>query len=110
MFHSLKQLFARRADTPTAAIPSGERVYAIGDIHGRRDLFEVLVEAIEATTGYDEGKGHPQGKKQFIGKAHQVFAPQFISKVEGGKLTVVHTTSIEDGLYEPKADYTKQPL
>lgn len=48
MFHSLKQLFARRADTPTAAIPSGERVYAIGDIHGRRDLFEVLIEAIEA--------------------------------------------------------------
>ncbi|MDQ7247580.1 ABC transporter substrate-binding protein [Dongia sedimenti] len=71
---------------------------------------QALVEAIESTTGYDEGKGHPQGKKQFIGKAHQVFAPQFISKVEGGKLTVVHTTSIEDGLYEPAADYTKQPL
>jgi branched-chain amino acid transport system substrate-binding protein len=69
-----------------------------------------LVEAIESTTGYDEGKGHPQGKKQFIGKAHQVFAPQFISKVEGGKLTVVHTASIEDSLYEPKADYTKLPL
>ena len=69
-----------------------------------------LVEAIEATTGYDEGKGHPQGKKQFLGKAHQMFGPQFISKVEGGKLTVVHTTSIEDGLYEPKADYSKQSL
>ncbi len=69
-----------------------------------------LVEAIEATTGYDEGKGHPQGKKQFIGKAHQMFGPQFISEVKGGKLNVVHTTSIEDGLYEPKADYTKQAL
>jgi branched-chain amino acid transport system substrate-binding protein len=69
-----------------------------------------LIEAIEATTGYDEGKGHPQGKKQFLGKAHQMFGPQFISKVEGGKLTVVHTTSIEDGLYEPKADYTRQAL
>jgi branched-chain amino acid transport system substrate-binding protein len=69
-----------------------------------------LVEAIESTTGYDEGNGHPQGKKQFLGKAHQMFGPQFISKVEGGKLTVVHTTSIEDGLYEPAADYTKQPL
>jgi branched-chain amino acid transport system substrate-binding protein len=69
-----------------------------------------LIEAIEATTGYDEGKGHPQGKKQFLGKAHQMFGPQFISKVEGGKLTVVHTTSIEDGLYEAKADYTKQSL
>jgi branched-chain amino acid transport system substrate-binding protein len=30
--------------------------------------------------------------------------------VKGGKLNVVHTTSIEDGLYESKADYTKQPL
>lgn len=69
-----------------------------------------LIEAIESTTGYDEGKGHPQGKKQFLGKAHQMFGPQFISKVEGGKLTVVHTTSIEDSLYEPKADYTKQAL
>jgi branched-chain amino acid transport system substrate-binding protein len=71
---------------------------------------KALVEAIESTTGYDEGKGHPQGKKQFLGKAHQMFGPQFISKVEGGKLIVVHTTSIEDGLYEPAADYTQQPL
>jgi branched-chain amino acid transport system substrate-binding protein len=71
---------------------------------------KALVEAIESTTGYDEGKGHPQGKKQFLGKAHQMFGPQFISEVKGGKLNVVHTTSIEDGLYEPKADYTKQPL
>jgi hypothetical protein len=30
--------------------------------------------------------------------------------VEGGKLNVVHTASIEDSLYEPKADYTKLPL
>jgi branched-chain amino acid transport system substrate-binding protein len=71
---------------------------------------QALVEAIESTTGFEEGNGHPQGKKQFIGKAHQVFAPQFISKVEGGKLTVVHTTSIEDSLYETAGDYTKKPL
>jgi branched-chain amino acid transport system substrate-binding protein len=69
-----------------------------------------FIEAMESFTGFDEGKGHPQGKKQFIGKAHQVFGPQFISKVENGKLTVVHTTSIEDSLYEPEGDYTKQPL
>jgi branched-chain amino acid transport system substrate-binding protein len=69
-----------------------------------------LVEAIEATTGYDEGKGHPQGKKQFHGKAHQMFGSQFISEVKGGKLNVVHTSTIEDSLYEPKADYTKLPL
>lgn len=55
MFQALKQLFARSADTPTAAIPPGQRVYAVGDIHGRRDLFEVLVEAIEA----DDAAAHP---------------------------------------------------
>ena len=48
MFQALKQMLARGADTPAAAIPPGRRVYAVGDIHGRRDLFEVLVEAIEA--------------------------------------------------------------
>ena len=31
-----------------AAVPAGERVYAIGDIHGRLDLFEDLIAAIDA--------------------------------------------------------------
>ena len=30
-----------------AAVPDGQRVYAIGDIHGRSDLFITLIEAIE---------------------------------------------------------------
>lgn len=30
------------------SIPDGQRVYAIGDIHGRRDLFERIVEQIDA--------------------------------------------------------------
>ena len=30
-----------------AEIPAGQRVYAMGDIHGRLDLFEALIEAIE---------------------------------------------------------------
>jgi len=48
MFQALKQMFARGPDTPAPAIPPGQRVYAVGDIHGRRDLFEMLVEAIGA--------------------------------------------------------------
>ena len=32
----------------TAALPEGQRVYAIGDIHGRLDLFEQLIAAIDA--------------------------------------------------------------
>jgi branched-chain amino acid transport system substrate-binding protein len=69
-----------------------------------------LIEAMEATTGYEEGKEHPQGRKIFVGRIHQVFGPQFISRVEGGRLKVVHTTTPEEGLYEPEADYTTQPL
>lgn len=69
-----------------------------------------LVEATEALTEFPEGPEHPQGKKTFNGKIHQCFGSQNISKVEGGKLKVVHKTSIEDGLYEPEGDYTTQPL
>ena len=69
-----------------------------------------LVEATEALTEFPEGSEHPQGDKLFNGKTHQVFGHQSISKVEGGKLKVVHKTTIEDGLYEPEGDYTTQPL
>lgn len=30
-----------------ASVPAGERVYAVGDIHGRADLFIALIEAVE---------------------------------------------------------------
>jgi len=67
-----------------------------------------LVEATEAMTDMAEGPEHPQGAKVFNGKLHQVFGSQYISQVEGGKLKVVHKTSIEDGMYEGEADYTTQ--
>lgn len=69
-----------------------------------------LVEATEALTDFKDGAEHPQGDKVFNGKMHQVFGHQNISKVEGGKLKLVHRTSIEDGLYENDTDYTKQAL
>ena len=47
MFQALRQMFARNDDA-LPAIPPGQRVYAVGDIHGRLDLFEALVEAIDA--------------------------------------------------------------
>ena len=47
MFQALRQMFAR-GDDALPAIPPGERVYAVGDIHGRLDLFEALVAAIDA--------------------------------------------------------------
>ena len=69
-----------------------------------------LVEATEALTEFSEGPEHPQGPKVFNGKIHQVFGVQYISRLEGGRLKVVHRTAIADGLYEPEADYTAQPL
>jgi branched-chain amino acid transport system substrate-binding protein len=71
---------------------------------------KALIEVIEAMTAFEEGPEHPQGAKQFNGKLHQCFGQQVISKVEGQRLTAMHRTSIEDGLYEPEGDYTTQPL
>jgi serine/threonine protein phosphatase 1 len=39
----LKRLFAKR---PAPSLPPGRRVYAVGDIHGRLDLFDALLGSI----------------------------------------------------------------
>ena len=67
-----------------------------------------LIEAVEAMTDMPESIEHPQGDKVFNGKTHQTFGKQYISKVGDGRLDVVHTASIEDGLYEDEVDYTRQ--
>jgi branched-chain amino acid transport system substrate-binding protein len=69
-----------------------------------------LIEAVESLETFEEGREHPQGRKVFNPRIHQSFGHQNISKVEGGKLKPVHRTSIEDGLYEAEADYTKMAL
>lgn len=66
-----------------------------------------FIVALESLDKFAESNEHPQGEKIFDGKSHQVFGKQNISKVESAKLTVVHTTSIEDGMYEREVDYTK---
>lgn len=46
-----RKLFASRRDsgaTPAGSIPAGQRIYAVGDIHGRLDLLEVLLAKIDA--------------------------------------------------------------
>jgi len=48
MFEPLRQFFRSSQEEPRgASLPPGERVYVVGDIHGRLDLFGPLVEAIE---------------------------------------------------------------
>jgi len=48
MITLIRQLFRPRQAGQSPAIPAGERVYAIGDIHGRLDLLISLADAIEA--------------------------------------------------------------
>ncbi len=69
-----------------------------------------LIEAVEAMSDIPHSVAHPQGDKVFNGKTHQVFGHQYISRVQQGRLDVVHTTSIEDTLYEDEVDYTTQAL
>ena len=72
--------------------------------------YKAFIETLEGFQSFPEGVEHPQGPKRFVGRIHQVFGQQVISKVEKRQLQVVHRTAIEDSMYEPEADYTKQPL
>jgi branched-chain amino acid transport system substrate-binding protein len=69
-----------------------------------------LIEACEAMTAMPASNAHPQGAKLFNGRTHQVFGHQYITKAEGGRLVLQHTTSIEDTLYPDEVDYTTQPF
>jgi serine/threonine protein phosphatase 1 len=45
---SFRSLFRGPSRAPLPSVPAGQRIYAIGDIHGRRDLFDALIAATEA--------------------------------------------------------------
>lgn len=47
MLNTIRKLMGRADQRRAPSIPSGERVYAVGDIHGRADLFEHLIHTIE---------------------------------------------------------------
>lgn len=47
MFQTLRNIFAKPAAAPAASVPAGQRVYAVGDVHGRLDLFDALRDLIE---------------------------------------------------------------
>jgi serine/threonine protein phosphatase 1 len=48
MIAALRQMFRAPVARAEPAVPPGQRIYAVGDIHGRSDLFDHLIEAIEA--------------------------------------------------------------
>jgi branched-chain amino acid transport system substrate-binding protein len=72
--------------------------------------YKAFIETLEGFETFPEGIEHPQGPKRFVGRLHQAFGQQLISKVEKRRLNVVHRTAIEESMYAPEADYTKQPL
>ena len=47
MLDAIRSFFRPKPQAPLPAVPDGERYYLIGDIHGRLDLFEAMVAAIE---------------------------------------------------------------
>ena len=55
---------AEKAAPPPASIPAGERVYAIGDVHGRLDLLTDLLTAIDAD---DTARGAARTTLIFLG-------------------------------------------
>ena len=62
----LKRLFNRsgQAQAPIGSLPDGRRIYAIGDIHGRFDLLERLLEAIDVD---DERRAAAETSIIFLG-------------------------------------------
>ena len=61
-----KRLFGRSKSSPPREwrAPAGQRLYAIGDIHGRRDLLDALLEKINAD---DRARGAAQTQIIFLG-------------------------------------------
>jgi serine/threonine protein phosphatase 1 len=56
-------------DCPIASAPDGERIYAIGDIHGRADLLERMARQIEADLG-----------SSLVSKATAVFLGDYVDR------------------------------
>jgi serine/threonine protein phosphatase 1 len=48
MLQALRRLLSKAPEAPPPAVPAGTRYYAVGDIHGRLDLYEAMIRAIEA--------------------------------------------------------------
>ena len=54
MLQRLRDLFRPAAPPRLPAVPPGTRYYVIGDIHGRLDLYDALITAIEAEIAADD--------------------------------------------------------
>jgi serine/threonine protein phosphatase 1 len=58
MLHRLRAFFTSPPPPRLPAVPDGRRYYAVGDIHGRLDLFEAMIAAIDAEIAAAPGLDH----------------------------------------------------
>ncbi len=58
MLQQLRDFFSPPPPPKLAAVPDGRRYYAIGDIHGRLDLYKALIDAIEGEIAADPALDH----------------------------------------------------
>ena len=61
MIAAIRKLLRAKDAPPLPTVPAGQRVYAVGDVHGRADLFAALIAAIEA-----DAAARGAGENQFI--------------------------------------------
>lgn len=64
MFEPFRKIFSSKSAPKRSHVPDGERAYVIGDVHGRLDLLDALVRAIEED---DKAAGDAQTTVIFLG-------------------------------------------
>ena len=64
MLKSLRNLFKSTPLAPLPSVPDGTRYYVIGDIHGRLDLYDALINAFDAD---DAGRGETDSRVVLLG-------------------------------------------
>ncbi|MBL6952717.1 MAG: serine/threonine protein phosphatase [Alphaproteobacteria bacterium] len=72
MFSWFRSLASPRGQkTPAPAIPMGQRVYIVGDIHGRYDLLRILHEQVEADSSTYNGHKRLVYLGDYIDRGHE---------------------------------------
>ena len=78
--------FFTRSQAGGHTVPEGQRVYAIGDIHGRLDLLDALLEQIRAD---DEARGGAETQLIFLG--------DYVDRGPSSKQVVDRMIELRDG-------------
>ncbi|MBV8190639.1 MAG: serine/threonine protein phosphatase, partial [Alphaproteobacteria bacterium] len=66
----------------SASVPAGQAVYAVGDVHGRADLLDELLEKIERDAG-----GHPEDEIRRV-----IFLGDYVDRGMGSKAVIDRLT------------------